>query len=55
MTIRHYTPSQYRRLFEEAGLEVEAMYGDLDGSPYHRGAHRIYVVGRKPVVSVTGG
>jgi hypothetical protein len=47
MSIRHYTPSQYRRLFEQAGLQIEAFYGDLSGRPYHPGARRIYVVGRK--------
>jgi SAM-dependent methyltransferase len=48
MTIRHYTPAQYRQLFEKAGLEVEACYCDLSGTPFQRGARRIYVVGRKP-------
>jgi SAM-dependent methyltransferase len=48
MTIRHYTPAQYRHLFRQAGLEVEALYGDLQARPFHRGARRIYVVGRKP-------
>lgn len=48
MTIRHYTPAQYRRLFRQAGLVVEAFYCDLSARPFHRGARRIYVVGRKP-------
>ncbi len=47
MSIRLYTPGQFRRLFEQAGLEVEAMYGNLDGSEYSRGSPRIYIVGRK--------
>ena len=48
MTIRHYTPGQYQRLFRRAGLDLEAVYCDLNGRPHHRGARRIYVVGRKP-------
>jgi SAM-dependent methyltransferase len=48
MTIRHYTPAQYRHLFQKAGLEVEAFYCDLSARPFRRGARRIYVVGRKP-------
>jgi len=47
MTIRHYTPAQFRHLFQKAGLEVEAFCCDLSGRPFHRGARRIYVVGRK--------
>ena len=47
MTIRHYTPTQYKHLFQKAGLKVEALYCDLRGRPFHRGARRIYVVGRK--------
>lgn len=49
MTIRHYTPKQYMRLFKEAGLQIEALYCDLNGSAYYPGARRIYVVGRKPL------
>lgn len=48
MTIRHYTPGQYKRLFQQAGLELEDLYCDLNGQPYHRGARRIYVLGQKP-------
>jgi len=47
MSIRLYTPAQFRRLFARAGLKVEATYGDLDGGKYHRGSRRIHVVGRK--------
>ena len=46
-SIRFYTPSQFRKLFARAGLEVEAMYGTLEGGRYARGSHRIYVIGRK--------
>jgi cyclopropane fatty-acyl-phospholipid synthase-like methyltransferase len=48
MTIRHYTPAQYGHLFRQAGLKVEAFYCDLHARPFHRGARRVYVVGRKP-------
>jgi len=47
MGIRLYTPGQFRRLFANAGLEIEAMYGNLDGSEYSRGSRRIYVLGWK--------
>ena len=46
MSIRLYTPEQFRRLFARAGLTVEAMYGDLSGNECHRGSRRIHVVGR---------
>ena len=46
-SIRLYTPGQFPRLFTRAGLEVEAVYGDLAGGQYTRGSRRIYVVGRK--------
>lgn len=45
--MRLYTQGQFRQIFEEAGLVVEAMYGDLDGGEYYRGSKRIHVVGRK--------
>ena len=48
LTMQFYTPRQFRRLFESAGLKVEAMYGDLAGTPYSRGSRRIHAVGRKP-------
>jgi len=47
MTIRLYTPVQLEHLFQKAGLEVEAIFGELNAQPYRRGARRIYVVGRK--------
>lgn len=47
MSIRLYTAAQMRRLFEQAGLRVEAMYGGRDGERYTRGSRRLIVVGRK--------
>ena len=46
MSIRLYTPAEFRRLFAQAGLRVEAIYGGLDGCEYHRGSRRIHIVGR---------
>ena len=48
MTIRHYTPAQYKHLFQNAGLRLEAFYCDLNARLFHRSARRIYVLGRKP-------
>lgn len=31
-----------------AGLEVDALYGDFDGEPYHRESERLILVGHKP-------
>ncbi|MEM8929958.1 MAG: class I SAM-dependent methyltransferase [Acidobacteriota bacterium] len=31
-----------------AGLEVDALYGDFDGEPYHRDSERLILVGHKP-------
>ena len=46
-SIRLYTPSEFRRMFEVAGLSVEAYYGSRDGGPFDRSSHRTIVVGRK--------
>jgi len=46
-SIRLYTPSQMRRLFERAGLTVEAMYGHFLGEKYLRSSRRLIVVGQK--------
>jgi hypothetical protein len=47
MSIRLYTPLQMCRLFQDAGLQVEAMYGDHNGEPYRRSSRRLIVVGKK--------
>jgi SAM-dependent methyltransferase len=46
-SMRLYTPCQMRVLFERAGLRVESVYGDLQGSPYTRLGQELIVVGRK--------
>jgi hypothetical protein len=38
------TPDQSRRLLEESGLEIEAVYGDFDENPLtERSTHQIWV------------
>ena len=46
-SIRLYTPGQFRRLFERAGLQVTAMYGSRDGGEWCRSSRRLILVGRK--------
>jgi SAM-dependent methyltransferase len=46
MSIRLYTPGQMCRLFQQAGLTVEAMYGSRNGELYKRSSKRLIVVGR---------
>jgi len=47
MAIRLYTPVQMRRLFQEAGLKVEASYGSPAGKKFRRSSRRLILVGRK--------
>ncbi|MCL5271080.1 MAG: class I SAM-dependent methyltransferase [bacterium] len=47
LSIRLYTPTQMRRLFEQAGLIVEALHASSNGEPYRRSSKRLIVVGRK--------
>ena len=46
-SIRCYTPGEFRHLFALAGFELEASYGNLDGSKYSRGSRRLHLLGRK--------
>jgi len=46
-TMRLYTPAQFQRLFADAGLEMEAIYGDRDGELYTQRCRRMSVVGRR--------
>jgi len=32
-----------------AGLEVDALYGNFNGEPYHRGSERLILIGHKPL------
>ena len=47
LSIRLYTPSQYRQMFQRAGLEIETIYGDRSGGPFGRASKRCIVIGRK--------
>jgi len=47
MTMRLYTPGQFKALFKRAGLEVEAFYGSREGAPHSRSSRATVVVGRK--------
>jgi SAM-dependent methyltransferase len=46
-SMRLYTPSQMRRLFDRAGLRVERVYGDLRCASYSRYGQKMIFVGRK--------
>jgi SAM-dependent methyltransferase len=48
MSIRLYTPNQFRDMFVSAGLEIEATFGGYSGQPLGRASKRIIIVGRKP-------
>ena len=46
-SLRFFTPRQLGKLFERAGLRVEAMYDSVDASPFTRRSRRLAVVGVK--------
>ncbi|MBN1916955.1 MAG: class I SAM-dependent methyltransferase [Verrucomicrobia bacterium] len=48
LSMRWYTPGQFKTLFRRAGLEFEALYGSALGEPYTPSSPAIVVVGRKP-------
>jgi SAM-dependent methyltransferase len=48
LSMRWYTPGQFKTLFKRAGLEFEALYGSALGEPYTPASPAIVVVGRKP-------
>ena len=48
MSIRWYTPGQFKRLFKRVGLEFETLCGSSLGEPYAPASRAIIVVGRKP-------
>ena len=45
---RVWSAGEIARLVESAGLELEAIDGDLDGTPYDFESERMYVFARKP-------
>lgn len=47
MSIRLYTFSQMKKLYEKTGLVVVGAYGSPSGEPYQRSSKRLILVGRK--------
>jgi SAM-dependent methyltransferase len=47
-SVRAYTAPELTRMFEEAGLRVEATWGDFDGSPVACGSPRLILLASKP-------
>lgn len=47
-SVRLYTVPEFRRMFAEAGLELDAVHGNLHGEPLTLESHRMVVIGRKP-------
>lgn len=45
---RVWSAGEIARLIESAGLELEAIDGDLEGTPYDFESERMYVIARKP-------
>jgi SAM-dependent methyltransferase len=46
-SVRHYTAPEVTAKLRHAGLEPEALYGDMDGSAFAAGSRRLIVVARK--------
>ena len=46
-SVRGYTPEELTAMFEAAGLAVEALWGDFDGSPVGPGRPRVIVLAGK--------
>lgn len=49
LSMRLYTPAQFRRLFAQVGLNWETAFGGKDGSPYSRISRRLIVIGKKVI------
>jgi SAM-dependent methyltransferase len=47
LSIRLFTPGEFRKMFERAGLKVVGYYGGVDGSALRRGSYRQIVIGVK--------
>jgi SAM-dependent methyltransferase len=48
-SVRMYTPAELARMFETAGLRLEAYHGGLDGSPFGFDSNRLVLVARRPL------
>jgi ubiquinone/menaquinone biosynthesis C-methylase UbiE len=46
-SVRGYTPEELTAMFERAGLTIEALWGDFDGSPVGPGCPRVIVLAGK--------
>ena len=46
-SVRLYTLDEMERLLARAGLRLEAIYGDFDGSPFTEESPRLVMMGRK--------
>jgi SAM-dependent methyltransferase len=46
--VRLFTPAELRQLLEEAGLRVDAVFGDYDGGPLDARATRTILVATRP-------
>jgi len=46
--LRLFTPHELTAWLRRAGLEPEALCGDVDGTPFHLDSHRMFLVSRKP-------
>lgn len=47
-SVRAYAPDELIEMFREAGLEVESVWGDFDGSPLAPDSPRTILLARKP-------
>jgi SAM-dependent methyltransferase len=45
---RLYNPQEIKALLTQAGLELQHLYGGMDGSEFSSGSHRMVVIARKP-------
>ena len=49
MTLAWLSPLEWRRLLDEAGFEVEALYGWFDRRPFRGGEDTVWIARRPPV------
>ena len=47
-SVRAYDQKEVLSGLEQAGLEVEALYGSFEGGKFHRDSERLILVGSKP-------
>ena len=45
--LRYWWPDEGARLLQKAGFAVDELFGDFDGSPYHRDSERLIFIARK--------